>query len=153
RQGSIRTFAFPETTARIWRIEMTGAPLDPALTMSQDPPRAVDSYELNELELHSGARVHRFEEKAGSSQFLFEYETVPTPAVPAEAAVDSAEIVDLTANMDADGRLVWDVPPGEWLIQRMGYVPTGARNRPATGPGSGLEADKLSGEHMEAYFH
>jgi hypothetical protein len=35
----------------------------------------------------------------------------------------------------------------------MGYVPTGARNRPATGPGSGLEADKLSAAHMEAYFH
>jgi hypothetical protein len=40
RQGSVRTFAFPATTARIWRIEMTGAPLDPALTMSQEPPRS-----------------------------------------------------------------------------------------------------------------
>src|SRR5688572_503288 len=79
RQGSVRTFAFPERTARIWRIEMTAAPLDPALTMSQDPPRVVDSYELNEYLPHGGARVHRFEEKAGSSQFLFEYESVPTP--------------------------------------------------------------------------
>jgi hypothetical protein len=153
RQGSIRTFAFPETVGRIWRIEMTGAPLDPALTMSQDPPRVVDSYQLNEFVPHGGARIHRFEEKAGSSQFLFEYETVPTPEVPAEATVPVANIVNLSAQMDADGRLRWEVPPGRWIIQRMGYVPTGARNRPATGPGSGLEADKLSGEHMEAYLH
>ncbi len=153
RQGSVRTFAFAETSARIWRIEMTAAPLDPALTMSQDPPRAVDSYELFEFQPHGGARIHRFEEKAGSSQFLFEYETVPTPDVPSEAAVDLGRVVDLTTMMDADGRLRWDVPAGTWSIQRMGYVPTGARNRPATGPGSGLEADKLSGPHMEAYFH
>ena len=153
RQGSIRTFAFPETTATIWRIEMTAAPLDPALTMSQDPPRVVDSYELNEFLVQAGARVHRFEEKAGASQFLFEYESVPTPDVPAEAAIDRNRVVNLTTRMSRDGRLQWDVPAGTWLIERIGYVPTGARNRPATGPGSGLEADKLSAAHMEAYFH
>jgi hypothetical protein len=153
RQGSIRTFAFPEATASIWRIEMTAAPLDPALTMSQDPPRVVDSYELGEFLPHGGARVHRAEEKAGTSQFLFEYESVPTPDVPADAAIDGNRVTDLTTRMAPDGRLQWDVPAGHWLIQRLGYVPTGARNRPATGPGSGLEADKLSARHMEAYFH
>jgi hypothetical protein len=153
RQGSIRTFAFPQTSARVWRLEMTAAPLDPALTMSQAPPQVVDSYQLNEFQLHSGARIHHFEEKAGTSQFLFEYESVPTLDIPAEAAVNLSRIVNLTSRMHKDGRLQWDVPAGKWLIQRMGYVPTGARNRPATGPGSGLEADKLSGTHMEAYFH
>jgi hypothetical protein len=153
RQGSVRTFAIPETTARIWRIEMTAAPLDPALTMSQDRPRVVDSYELFEFLPHGGARVHRVEEKAGTSQFLFEYESVPTPDVPSEAAIDRSRVVNLTAMMAKDGRLQWEVPAGRWLIQRFGYVPTGARNRPATGPGSGLEADKLSAKHMEAYFH
>ena len=153
RQGSIRTFAFPEVSARIWRIEMTAAPLDPALTMSEERPRVVDSYELNEFLPHGGARVHRFEEKAGSSQFLFEYDSVPTPDVPSDAVVRLDRVVDLTRSMASDGRLQWNVPPGRWLIQRFGYVPTGARNRPATGPGSGLEADKLSARHMEAYFH
>jgi hypothetical protein len=153
RQGSIRTFAIPETTARIWRIEMTAAPLDPALTMSQDRPRVVDSYELFEFLPHGGARVHRVEEKAGTSQFLFEYDSVPTPDVPQGATIDRRRVVDLTTLMAKDGRLRWEVPAGRWVIQRLGYVPTGARNRPATGPGSGLEADKLSARHMEAYFH
>jgi len=153
RQGSARTFAFPQTTARFWRIEMTGAPLDPARTMSQDPPQAVDRYFLAEMKLYTGARVHHWEEKTGSNQFLFEYETVPTPRVPDDAAVDRARVVDLTDKMDAQGTLTWDVPAGRWAILRMGYVPTGARNRPATGAGSGLEADKLSRPYMEAYVH
>ncbi len=153
RQGSVRTFAFSRTTARIWRIEMSAAPLDPGLTMSQGPPRQVDSFLLTEATLHSGARVHHWEEKAGFSQFLFEYETVRTPEVPADTAVDRSEVVDLTSKMAADGRLAWDVPAGRWMILRMGYAPTGARNRPATGAGSGLEADKLSRKHMEAYYH
>lgn len=153
RQGSRRTFAVPRTAATIWRIEMTAAPLDPALTMSQDSPLAADRYVLNTFVPHGGARVHHFEEKSGSNQFLFEYESVPTPEVPVSAAVELDRIVDLSSKMDADGHLEWDAPPGSWLIQRMGYVPTGARNRPATGPGSGLEADKLSAGHMEAYYH
>lgn len=38
RQGMARTFAFAPTTATRFRIEMTGAPLGPAQTMSQAPP-------------------------------------------------------------------------------------------------------------------
>jgi hypothetical protein len=153
RQGSVRTFAIPQTTARVWRIEMTAPPLDPAMTMSQDRPRPADSYELYEFLPIAGARVHHAEEKAGTSQFLFEYDSVPTPDVPPGAAIDRTRIVNLTTKMGKDGRLQWDVPAGRWLIERLGYVPTGSRNRPATGPGSGLEADKLSAKHMEAYFH
>jgi hypothetical protein len=153
RQSRVRTYGFPSTRARIWRIEMTGAPLDPARTMSGAAPVAAESYQLIEAKLHTGARVNRWEEKSGGSQFLFEYESVPSEPVEAGAAVDRSRVVDLTSSMNGDGTLTWDVPAGRWTILRMGYVPTGARNRPATASGSGLEADKLSHEHMEAYYH
>ncbi len=39
RQGRVRTFAFRETTAKFFRIEMTGTPLGPAETMSQAPTK------------------------------------------------------------------------------------------------------------------
>ena len=58
---------------RFYRIELTGAPLGPAPTMSQAPPQPAAEYVLSEAILHGGARVHRWEEKAGFS-FLFEYE-------------------------------------------------------------------------------
>ena len=51
------------------------------------------------------------------------------------ALSDRGRIVDLTARMDRQGRLAWDVPPGKWTIVRFGRTSTGAVNAPA--PASG----------------
>lgn len=152
RQGMVRTFAFPPVTARVFRIELTGAPIGPAATMSQAPAQPAAQYVLSEAVLHAGARVHRWEEKAGFS-FLFEYGTVATPAAPGEATIASSDVIDLTGKMKSDGTLDWEAPTGEWTVLRLGYSLTGAKTRPATPSGSGLEADKLSRKHMEAYYH
>jgi len=152
RGGTVRTFAFPETAARFYRVELAGAPLTPATVMNEAPPHPAKEYVLSEAVLHSGARVHRWEEKAGFG-FLFQYESVPTPAVPPAAAIQRSGVVDLTSKMAQDGSLNWEVPPGRWTILRMGYSLTGAKNRPAAPAGLGYEADKLSRKHMEAYFH
>lgn len=151
RQGMVRTFAFPATTARFFRIELTGAPLGPAQTMSQAPSAPAAEYVLSEAVLHSGARVHRWEEKAGFS-FLFDYESIVTPEVPGGLAIAPNEVIDLTAKLKPDGSLDWDAPAGRWTILRLGYSLTGAKNRPATPAGSGYEADKLSRRHMESYI-
>jgi len=152
RQGRVRTFAFHQTTAKFYRIELTGAPLGPAETMSQAPAKLAREYVLMETILHSDPRVHRWEEKAGFS-FLFEYESVPTPGIPAAAGIKGSEIVDLTSKMDHNGNLHWDVPPGKWTILRMGYSLTGAKNRPAAPAGLGYEVDKLSSKYIESYYH
>src|SRR5262249_43921821 len=39
RAGTVRTLAFPETAAKFYRVEMVGAPLDPAAVMSQTRPQ------------------------------------------------------------------------------------------------------------------
>ena len=152
RQGMLRTYAFAPTTAKFYRIEMTGAPIGPAPTMSQAPSAPAPQYVLSEAVLHSGARVQRWEEKAGFS-FLFEYDSVPTPDAPADSTVAARDVVELTSKMNAGGTLEWDAPAGTWTVLRLGYSLTGAKNRPATPAGSGYEADKLSRKHMEAYFH
>ena len=85
---------------------------------------------------------------------------LPSPASfpPATAAqvIDPQAIIDLTAGLQADGRLSWDVPPGEWTIVRLGVRSTGANTRPAPEAGLGLESDKFSKEaiaaHFQAYF-
>jgi hypothetical protein len=151
RGGPARTFAFPETTARFYRIEMTGAPLRPAEVMSQAQTQPAREYTLAETLLHAGARVHRWEEKAGFS-FLFEYESVPTPPAPAGSTVERESVIDLTAKMAADGTLEWEVPPGLWTVMRFGYSLTGAKNRPAVPAGLGYEVDKLSRKHLEEYL-
>jgi hypothetical protein len=151
RQGRVRTFAFPLTRAKFFRIEFTAAPLGPGPTMSQEPPQPAEQYALWEARFHAGARVHRWQEKAAFGH-LFEYDSVPTPPVAADAAVPHEGVIDLTDKMAADGTLTWQAPPGQWTVLRMGYSLTGAKNRPATPAGSGYEVDKLSREHATAYY-
>jgi len=151
RGGLARTFAFPETRSKWYRIELTGAPLSPAAVMNQAPSAPAKDYTLMEAVLHSGARVNRWEEKAGFS-FLFEYESVPTLATPVSSTISTSDIVDLTAKMNKDGTLNWEVPSGRWTILRFGYSLTGAKNRPAVPAGLGYEVDKLSRKHTESYL-
>jgi hypothetical protein len=152
RQSEFRTYSFPAVTARFFRIEMTGAPTDPNTTMSQAAPPKPMEYPVTDAVITTAARVHRWEEKTVNG-FIFEYDTVPTPTVAPAKTVATADVIDVTANMQPDGTLTWNAPEGAWLVLRMGHVPTGRENRPATAAGRGLEADKLNRNHMEAYYH
>ncbi|MEI6646507.1 MAG: glycosyl hydrolase [bacterium] len=60
--------------------------------------------------------------------------------------------VDLTAKMDAEGRLQWDVPAGTWDVMRIGHASNGRLNAPAPKSGVGLECDKLSTVALDAHF-
>jgi hypothetical protein len=66
--------------------------------------------------------------------------------------VPRAAVVDLSAKLDASGTISWHVPPGRWIIHRIGCTTTGATTRPAVAGGNGLECDKLSREAVEAQF-
>ncbi|GGF09503.1 glycosyl hydrolase [Hymenobacter cavernae] len=151
RGGTVRTFSIPTTTARYYRLELSGAPMKPAEVISEAAAQPDSSYALNEFQLHTGARVNRWEDKAGFN-FLFEYESTATPPVAAPATISPTNVVVLTSKMQPDGTLTWQVPPGKWTILRMGYSLTGARNRPAVPAANGLEVDKLSRKHTEAYM-
>jgi hypothetical protein len=74
------------------------------------------------------------------------------PALPDGAAVDRSRVIDLTGRLTAEGRLLWDVPPGRWTILRFGRTTTGANTRPAPVPGLGLECDKLDAAALDAHY-
>jgi hypothetical protein len=84
---------------------------------------------------------------------------LPTAANYTEPArtslVEPKDIVELTAQLKADGTLSWQVPTGDWTIIRMGRRTTGASTRPAPDPGVGLECDKFDAqalnEHLDRY--
>lgn len=61
-------------------------------------------------------------------------------------------VLDLTSKLDAAGNLNWQVPPGRWIIQRIGHTTTGSSTRPPVAGGNGLECDKLSAEGMDVQF-
>jgi len=151
RQGSVRTFSIPETSARYFRIELTGAPLNPAETIAQNTDKKLNEYSLREAVLHPQARINRWEEKAGF-RHLFEYESVQTQELPESYTIQNNDYINLTSKLDNNGNLTWEVPEGKWDILRIGYSLTGAKNRPAVPSGLGYEVDKLSKEYSKEYI-
>jgi len=85
---------------------------------------------------------------------------LPAPATYPEQdpskAISPGKMIDLTDRLQPDGRLKWEVPPGEWTILRMGRRSTGASTRPAPEPGVGFDHDKFDkralDDHFENYY-
>ena len=79
------------------------------------------------------------------------YRDVAVLALPVSGIVARTNIVNLTDKMSPDGKLDWDVPPGEWIIYRFGRTTMGTLLQPAQWDAIGLECDKMSREAVE--FH
>jgi hypothetical protein len=151
-----RTISFPAVTARFFRVAIP-TPTPPTAARGAAPqspqaqPAAPAGTPIVEFVLHPSGTVHRFQEKAAFSAATGIYD-MATPTVPAADAVRKADVIDLTRRMRADGTLVWTPPAGRWIVLRIGYSLTGARNSPASPEATGLEVDKLNPAHVRAYF-
>ena len=95
-------------------------------------------------------------QRAPYSSFPGVKSSLPTaaeyPAWPAEECIPQTGVVELTAKLTPEGRLTWDVPPGEWTIMRFGRTATGQLTRPAPAPGLGFETDKFSAAAVDAHL-
>ncbi|GAA4314479.1 hypothetical protein GCM10023149_10650 [Mucilaginibacter gynuensis] len=115
---------------------------------------------ITELQLSGTPVVERFVEKTLGKMFQTplpywnEYQWPVQPVVQDKSLViDPASVIDVSQFMAADGILKWKAPQGDWTILRMGMLPTGVKNGPASPEGTGLEVDKMSKEHVESHFH
>jgi len=79
--------------------------------------------------------------------------SAPPAADDNEEAIPGKGILDLSAKLAGDGRLRWQVPPGRWIILRLGYTPVGMINHPAPQEGTGLECDKFSRTALDAHWN
>ena len=133
--GSVRrqTIEIPPTKGRYFRV------------VCEQPDTKV-----TELTLHSVARINHAEEKAGfaTPSDLMDH---PTTASDDEV-VTMDDVIDLTALMDAEGRLQWEAPRGDWRVYRFGYTLTGKENHPASPEATGLEVTKLDKEAFTAFL-
>ncbi len=102
RAGKVETISFPEITANYFRLEFTGAPMRPADVMAETVTKPDSAYIFSEMKLHSGARINRWEDKAGFYH-LFSYEPVASAEVPQPSAIDNSKIINLTSVMLPDG--------------------------------------------------
>ena len=144
----VRTYSFPETTAKFYRVLLVPPPPNPILAMFGMPP--LREFKIAEVQLWSSPRVNFWEDKASFGTLLGS-ESEPTVSVPSQEAIARKDVLDLTSKMRKDGTLDWNVPAGRWVILRMGYSLTGEKNHPATPEATGLEVDKLSRKDVDAY--
>jgi hypothetical protein len=113
-------------------------------------PSAEDpTIRIAELWLESSPRLENFEEKAG---FVADNSSrLPTLNTDG-TGIPRASVIDLTAQVDAHGKLAWQAPAGAWTLLRIGQTHNGKTNHPAPKSGTGLEVDKLSRPALDAFF-
>ncbi len=83
------------------------------------------------------------------------YCDVAVVAVPATAegeAVSPEQVMNLTKQMDAHGRLVWETPPGKWTVLRLGLASENGSNHPSPPEAMGLECDRMDPDAVRLVF-
>jgi hypothetical protein len=143
--------SFPEVTAKRFRLVFTefyGGAHQPSLA---------------EIELSGAARLEAFVEKQLGKMHPTPLPMWDTYLWPTQPEPDDARLIvsptamrDLARQLAPDGTLTWEVPAGDWIIQRVGMTPTGMKNAPASPEGQGLEVDKmnraLAKRHFDAFI-
>jgi hypothetical protein len=79
------------------------------------------------------------------------YKDIAVLAMPADGVVGKNQVIDLSAQMSADGVLRWTPPAGKWVVYRFGHTTMGMLIQPAPWKATGLECDKMSATAIE--FH
>jgi len=108
----------------------------------------------SETELAGSERCNQLLARPKIDPIYNYYKDVVVLAFPegGEPAINTNSIIDVSDKMDASGRLVWEIPSGNWTILRFGHTTTGKKNAPAPIGGEGLECDKMSKEAVAAFF-
>ena len=137
-------FSIPATTSNSFRIVFTNVSSNSGIAeikLSATP--AVENY-MEKTLAKMWPTPHPFWEK---------YQWEPQPVETSKYIIDPSKVIDISKYMRADGTLNWQVPAGNWVIERTGMTPTNVTNSPAPPEGRGLEVDKMSKEHVAEHFN
>ncbi len=133
---------FPETKAKHLHV-----------TLSANKPVAFTGLALSRRAvLANYVRKQLGETSAGVRPPWNSYVWPNQAASAAGSVVDSASVVDVSDKMNASGRLVWDAPPGRWVVLHVGMIPIGTQCAPSSPESRGLEVDKMSCAHIRSLF-
>lgn len=91
--------------------------------------------------LSSQPRLHNHEARAAKA--LRSHEKEVNFDYDEACYIKTEQIVNLTDKMDADGRLNWNAPKGDWTVVRFGHVNMRKTNKPAMPESTGWECSKL----------
>jgi len=114
---------------------------------------------LTEINISNAPVVEDYAEKSLDKMFQtphplwdsYMWNTPPETDSPS-AYIHLQNIKNITGNVSADGTIRWNVPKGQWVISRIGMVPTGVTNSPAPPEATGLEVDKMNKQALQRHF-
>ena len=136
------SLSFEPVTGRYFRIVFTRCDEENQKTI-----------EISKAELSPQIQIANILDKASFTTKMNQTAPAAWQVVPPELAIERDKIVDLSAQMDASGKLTWEAPPGKWLVLRFGHTTTGKDNHPAPELGRGLECDKFSKEAATTMYN
>lgn len=144
------SIALPDITSKKFRLVLTG------ITTPQNQEKVGG---LKEVVLSSLPKLERYVEKQMGKMLQYpnlvwdEYLWPEQVAAGSKAMmVDAASVINVTTHLKADGTLSWEVPAGKWVVRRVGLLPTGVTNAPASPEATGLEVDKMNRQHLKTHF-
>jgi hypothetical protein len=108
------------------------------------------SIKVGGIWLSADARVDHAEAKAGFD-IVNDYYTIAESS--SKSGLGPATIIDLSAQLQANGTLNWTPPKGnDWRVYRFGWSLTGKINHPAPPEATGLEVDKYDASAVRRYI-
>lgn len=142
------TQLIPEATAQYFRFVYDPEGSEPGAE-DIDDAKWSPTLKLLGIELSGETKINQFEGKSGAIWRIAKRNT--KDQLPDSKCVDLKKMKDITANLQPDGILKWNVPAGKWVILRMGHTSTGHVNY-VGGGGKGLECDKLNPDVVRFQF-
>lgn len=108
---------------------------------------------LSEVEYMEEYAEKSFAKMYQSTLPPWDYYMWDTQKASSGAKIDSRAIIDLAGFVSNNGKTIkWAAPEGDWTVVTAYAAATGAVNGPAVPAATGLEADKMSKEHIRAHF-
>ncbi len=136
--------SFPDTRAKEFRLICTNSSQNSGfseIVISEVP--VVDAY----IEKHLG-KMHPTPQPQWNTYSWKSQDELSNKSL----AIAEEKVLDISGKMDAEGKLRWEAPEGDWTILRFGMSPTGTQNSPAAPQGKGYEIDKANRELVRFHF-
>jgi len=105
---------------------------------------------ISDLDLKLG--YHELGGSAPDCRFLLGQRRVSQDLEKNFYRVDRQKIVDLSSRMDAEGKLNWEAPEGEWMVLRIGYTCTPSHVSTSSNDWQGSVLDYMSKEAFDFYW-
>ncbi|TBN03706.1 hypothetical protein EYD45_09290 [Hyunsoonleella flava] len=102
------------------------------------------------IRLSSSPKLHNHEAKA--AKVLRRLEKNVHYDYADNTIIKANTVINLTDKLNAEGKLTWDVPEGDWTIVRFGHINMRLTNKPAVPEATGWESSKLDKVTIENHL-